>query len=512
MKKIPTKSKSLLLLFTLVISLVTAIFPAFTTNAASDLPDPSVKGSLTVHKLSRASSSNLPGDGLELADPSVHGKPLAGAGFTLYKVNAGYKMTDQTTVAEAKANATVVGSEQITATDGITKFDNLEIGYYVLSETTTPAGYAGAVDSIITLPIGITETGTGWNYDLHVYPKNVKDDEISKEVTTTSPQYTVGDVVGWQFQAKVEYDLYTDTPAEAFGSFKVTDPLDKRLDFGQTTSVRALGGVAGPIVLAATDYTEVYNAATNTVTWELTQAGLKKVDQEAAKEIEISFNTVINNKAISGTPAGTPSISNGGELDIKDNNGTDGKNAEVDDKEKPSVDLAGVVINKVDSKDDTIALAGAKFKIATSLANAKAGTYIQDAAGADIEVVTGDNIDTATIEKGYGMFTGLALNASGDTEFYLVEVEAPTGYVKRQSVILATIPAGDKKVTIKVLNQKIGDPAIDEENPTFLLPNTGGIGSLIFWISGLALIAVGAFLLFFLKRKKEDDEEQVVAH
>ncbi|MFV0364526.1 MAG: LPXTG cell wall anchor domain-containing protein [Suipraeoptans sp.] len=57
-------------------------------------------------------------------------------------------------------------------------------------------------------------------------------------------------------------------------------------------------------------------------------------------------------------------------------------------------------------------------------------------------------------------------------------------------------------VSIRVLNQKPTDPPIEgEDKPTFQLPVTGGIGTMIFIIVGLTLI-VGALLVIVKNRKR----------
>ena len=70
-----------------------------------------------------------------------------------------------------------VGIEQKTKA-GMTKFDNLELGLYLVVETTKPAAVTEAVEPfLVSVPMTkVGENGnadpTEWLYDIHVYPKN----------------------------------------------------------------------------------------------------------------------------------------------------------------------------------------------------------------------------------------------------------------------------------------------------------------------------------------------------
>ncbi|MDL2324374.1 SpaH/EbpB family LPXTG-anchored major pilin [Ruminococcaceae bacterium OttesenSCG-928-A16] len=498
---------------------------AVTAFAAEEpgLPDMTrTDGSITVHKYASASSSQVPGDGLQITDPSGLGTALDNVGFTLWQVDSSYEVTAATTVDEAKANATSLG--EVLTEGGVAEWTNLAMGYYVLEETPPPTPnekYEPAAPAIITLPMGITSTGRGWNYNVHVYPKNVKTDDITKEVVAAAAQYNVGDTVSWKIDAKIKANLVANA---VYGSMTVTDVLDARLTYTEDSDVvTAMGGKSAPLALArGVDYTVdtsiVVNPsdemASSVVTWALTEAGMDKVAADGSTSLSISFDTVVNINAQDGTPPGSPSITNGASVawdNVTDNgDGTSTVDpvtpAEIAEEDKASIDLAGIEIIKVDSQDTTILLNGAEFKIALTEAQAQSGDFLKRGANdtEDIVIITGDNPSTTDSESGWAMFTGLPLAADHDTNgttFYLVETKAPSGYVLRQSIVQVTIAAGSKKVTTEVLNQKIGDPPLDEDRPTFQLPATGGIGTTLFIIVGVALMA-GAVILLVKSRKK----------
>lgn len=152
--------------------------------------DTSLKGSLTIHKYEYNGNSGKPGTG-ETSDasnvPSPDAKPLEGAGFTLYKVaNAddltNYYSTNPTDLPKVgsylsdgkidNSKVKITISEKKTNNDGIVKFENLAVGFYVVIETSTPDKVTTpAAPFLVSIPM-TTVSGDSWLYDVHVYPKN----------------------------------------------------------------------------------------------------------------------------------------------------------------------------------------------------------------------------------------------------------------------------------------------------------------------------------------------------
>lgn len=170
--------------------------------------DTSKKGSITIHKY--LVKGELPTGGsnygeeltdtsnLKEADGTAY-EAAGGVGFSIYKVmnakdlvayydgkyagaepNAKAYTVDadggQVTLGESHYSR--VGREQKTAPDGTTKFNNLELGLYLVVETTKPAAVTEAVAPFL-VSVPMTKVGadgnadpTQWLYDIHVYPKN----------------------------------------------------------------------------------------------------------------------------------------------------------------------------------------------------------------------------------------------------------------------------------------------------------------------------------------------------
>lgn len=145
-------------------------------------------GSITIHKYEYNGSGGEAGTG-ETTDVVPEGaKALEGAGFTIYKVA---NVNDLTTYYSANPtdlpsvdtyvengkikseySTNQVGKEVKTNAEGIAEFKSLELGFYVVVETTTPDKVTTPVEPFIVSVPMTTKDGDNWLYDVHVYPKN----------------------------------------------------------------------------------------------------------------------------------------------------------------------------------------------------------------------------------------------------------------------------------------------------------------------------------------------------
>ncbi len=158
--------------------------------AGPDTIDTGRKGSLTIHKYTEGSVAGRIGTGTTADEANLPegAEPLAGAGFTIYKVAdvndlTNYYSTNPTDLPNVNnyvENGAIkaqyaddqVGNEVITGTDGIARFEDLALGFYVVVETTTPDLVTDPMDPFIVSVPMTTVDGDSWLYDVHVYPKN----------------------------------------------------------------------------------------------------------------------------------------------------------------------------------------------------------------------------------------------------------------------------------------------------------------------------------------------------
>ena len=134
-----------------------------------------------------------------------------------------------------------------------------------------------------------------------------------------------------------------------------------------------------------------------------------------------------------------------------------------------------------------------------------------------------NEVEASVDSDGYLVFSGL-----GAGEYTLVETVAPTGYnldSTEQKIVIGnvenkpdlagpgwTVKDGDKAVV------NVADTALTEDNnytvitklvinkKGIILPATGGIGTVLFYVIGSALIA-GAGVLFVTKKRKTVKEK-----
>ena len=216
-------------LLTLGMTLSMMTMTAFAADPSAKMPtidtDSDKTGTVTIHKYTSGNGMGSVGNGTEAhpGDFPTGAEPLKGAGFTLYQVvdkggmEAYYKADpkDLPDVSEyvepdgtiKKAYSGNATSEGLTDKNGTATFSGLELGFYVVIETTVPDAVTTPMKPfLLSVPMTTTD-GSDWLYDIHVYPKNetgygkislektgVKDDEkisgatfaLQKKSDTTS--------------------------------------------------------------------------------------------------------------------------------------------------------------------------------------------------------------------------------------------------------------------------------------------------------------------------------------
>ena len=156
--------------------------------------DESKTGSITIHKyLQKNAQEKNDGTGEDGQNAPAGAEVAEGVGFTVYQVMSkadllNYYNGEGATVtiddyADVNNNKLKNGvdpikkyGEEKTNEKGVVKFDNLEIGLYVVMETYKPASVTQAVKPfLVSIPMtrkGDVKKGEEWLYDVVVYPKN----------------------------------------------------------------------------------------------------------------------------------------------------------------------------------------------------------------------------------------------------------------------------------------------------------------------------------------------------
>lgn len=252
-----------------VMALSVCALPAAAADGADATPtapststiDTGKKGSITIHKYLvegdvTTGSSNY---GEKLTDEPAY-EAAKDVGFSIYQVmtakelvayyngkdNTEPKASDYTINETDKTKVTTKGGEeykrsgeeQKTDATGVTTFNQLEVGLYLVVETTKPAAVTEEVEPFL-VSVPMTKVGksgkddpTQWLYDIHVYPKNstqtgticlkkqgrVGGTEISNPTDLNGVQFklerlkegkTVDENDAWEIVKNGKSDLYT---------------------------------------------------------------------------------------------------------------------------------------------------------------------------------------------------------------------------------------------------------------------------------------------------------------
>lgn len=446
-------------------------------------------------------------------------------------------------------NYTLTTNNNGEASVSLTK-NNLPDGVYVVVERNNAAVKAPIEPFYVMIPNTNAERN-GWDYDVLVQPKNdvidgpaIRKDviEIEREDKSGDEEQSVSAAVGEAFTWIVRGDV----PVDLAGARKyvITDELDYRLTFtGEEDVVVKVENVSaeandsadeGNVLTKGADYTltvengttDINGKAKDIQKWEvaLTEDGRKKVAEFAAVntvdanldskidcsdvEVRVYFDTVIDTDAVV-----SDKIPNDAELEYISSIGF----RYVTESDEPTVYTCGINLYKYNAKNEAEALGGARFKLVKKVdatdPNAVAlvtqeGTmvYVADAWFYDNPAMVGekkteiltsfDNPETKDVnEAGLAYMYGLA-----EGDYYLIETKAPANYNLLRHPVKVQLGESNVLATSRIANSN-----------AFMLPETGGIGTLIFKICGGALIVAAVTVLVVKKVKEnrnEDEEEE----
>ncbi|MDQ0361220.1 SpaH/EbpB family LPXTG-anchored major pilin [Breznakia pachnodae] len=503
---------------------LTMVVGLFSANTQANDSLPADTGSLTIHKylMDDVNNAGPNGIGTELtpAQLPTGAAPLQGVAFDLYKIDttAGvpmggdvkYTISGTTLTVDDNGTKTTypltLVSQQLTDVNGEAKWSALAKGYYFAVENladSTPKTAAGdpvtigtsVAPFVVAVPM-TNPAGSGWLTDVHAYPKN-EPLTVDKEVDDTS--VTVGDIVKYTIKPSVPSDIETSK------SYVVTDLLDEALTFDATSlkvyELNGDGSVNTAKEIAASNYTvaQAPSGTSNKITVTFNDTG-RSTALKGKKKIGVVFNAAVNSKVldkIDHSVENKASVSFTNEYD----------QASTTESTPTNTHTGSVKIEKT-ANDTSNALAGAKFQIASSLANAKAGNYLKkDAAGniidfgetgyaaANVWELTTDASGIAIFE-GLEDYTGTAASPVYNS-YWLVETFAPGDYNLLSDPVQVTFTAGSTSAnaythTVGVVNTK-----------EFVLPSTGGNGTVIFTIAGIAIIGLAGIMLITSKKSKK---------
>lgn len=447
--------------------------------------------------------------------------PLANIMFDIYKVatfaqlESGEVVLSQQPTAEEidkykhidNLVTTLKTNSQGMATYNFTE-SGLEDGVYMIVELFSDATTGPVAPFFLAVP-GTAEDGTAPEYTLNVNPKNVTETgpEIFKDVTEIgkdSDSFDVGQTHTWIIRSTIPAGIGNAK------KYVITDELDDRLTYeAGSPSVRLYTKAGTELTLSIGDHYTLEEGE-NRFSISLTPAGMayaanSQGEGEQEPELRVYFQAVINENAAMGE-----TIPNDAHLEYTNSAGIQYE----DDSDIPEVHTGGKNILKTDA--ESAPLAGATFKLARAateeeILDTSVVKDILQVNGEDLTVVYVDFHATkdmseekvsevTTDQEGKAAFYGLAYG-----EYYIVETKAPAGYNLLTQPIQITInESSHVTAEDKWLNSEnqYADNTLQIVNTKFVLPETGGMGTALFTITGLGIIGTAGMLLFLNRKKK----------
>lgn len=476
---------------------------------------------LTIHKL----KGGFVGTNQWGVEQNVAGTPLNGIAFDVYKVRdidlstiegwKKYSQLDPTNVDQYATDANYV--KTLTTANGGVASDTLPIGVYVVKENLSksnpdPAGtYSPAAPFMTALPF-TNEEGTGWNKDVHVYPKN---QELKSTKTVTDQGKHAGQ--------EITYDLKGDVPpipgtvtGDYYTEYVLVDTYDsqKWTPKKDSVSVKVTGGagltfetkdftVSGPADKPAGAPPEL--TGDKQITVSLTGDGLRKLEEY------VRANSTVTGMQVVATVKGdlnatlTPGpLKN--QLHLV-SGGTGKPRTQTPDVETESK-FGKISVTKVDSKDNDKQLAGATFelhKCENSNEVGKPGKLIADSK----QTVNGADSWTSDA-NGALTITGIQLedwyNGASQTDAFdycLVETEAPAGYELLPEPVLVPVNQALPDSGTNAFTAAANVANVETTTATFKLPATGEWGR--WWIVLGGVLAVLAALTVLYRNGRRND-------
>ena len=450
--------------------------------------------------------------------------PLANIEFELYqvatmadlesgKVILGEKPTEED-IANYKQNAPIAVLKtdvQGFATYNFTEND-MPDGVYMIVERYS-AATTGPVEPFFIIVPGTTPSGDGYAYTITVNPKNTTEQgpDIQKDVTkldNNHDSYNVNEEHTWIIRGGVPAGIGNAT------KYEISDTIDYRLTYQKGSPIVKLATKEGTeldlnagIHYTLSEGTTVVEGRTvDCFRVSLTSAGMTYVAQNlgsgsAIPEVRVYYNAIINSNASMGEE-----IPNQAHLDYTNSAGVDYDA----DSDEPEVHTGGTNILKTDAAGNV--LEGAVFKIARKAMADESAADVLTVDGETIEIVFEDFYMTSDLSG--EMVTEVTTDAEGKAviyglaygTYYIVETKAPAGYNLLTAPIKVEIHAASHLTEVDGVMDQDGnviDNTVKVINTRFVLPETGGVGTSVFTVTGFAIIATGATLIAMNSKKKK---------
>ena len=370
---------------------------------------------------------------------------------------------------------------EIVAANGTATFANLAMGEYFIRPTSSTSVYQLMLQKI-------EPTVVDGTYKIDNEKFTAKKSEVTITKTADKTSVTKNE--------KVNYTITVDIPTYSVNStdksFYVSDLLPDGLTIDTASIKVKIDGADVDTAAYTLDTTAVaeytfklsVSAAQYTANWSA----------NGGKQLEITYTATLNN---GNTTAVNDKETNTATFDYSFypyvENSHKQKTASAD------VTTFAIKIDKYADDSSSTKLAKAKFDLY------RTATQAEIDAGTSVEIphtaVKGIKLESGLVTDNNGSATFEKYQANGTHyTYYLVETQAPSGYNILDHAVEVHFTDADVSTTDGVYTVRISNKT------GFRLPITGGTGTVIFTVVGIALM-VGAVVLLVLSRKKSKAKE-----
>ena len=453
-----------------------------------------------------------------------------------------------TTVKNALEVAVKNGGVAMNETDatGHTSASNMEQGLYLVVETRVPEMVTSTCNPFFaSLPM-TTIDGAEWNYDVTVYPKNQTGNPTLDKTVRESKNSTgknngsltdikdgyahtatasVGDVVDYQIISTLPT---ITSKASSLSEYTYVDTLSKGIKYNKNDVVIEFFKDAGCTDKITTwnensgKFTVTYDDTANTMTIKMTEAGLNEINES---------ESVYTDSVKRGYSDGTMRITYAATLTTDAQMGdTDNPNEVVLTWKRTNTtyfdtlndcchvytygvdilkqfsdgkgNIQNVKFNLYNDTDDVYIVAeqkdGVYYAKGIAAKKADATTFVPDSSGhiivKGLEDDTYSLVEVAT-DKGYILLKDaielvIKTSENGQCEKCGAKLLTASATVNGKD---ATMTDGNAIVPLTVIN-----------NPGFDLPRTGGYGTWMFTIGGVALLGAATFIVIRSRKHKSE--------
>ena len=365
--------------------------------------------------------------------------------------------------------------------DGTATFANLAMGEYFIRPTSTTSVYQLMLQKL-------EPTVSGGKYVIDDLTFGAKREEVSVDKAANKTSVTK--------KEKVTYTITVDIPTYASQavdkSFYVSDLLPNGLTIDPASIKVQIDGTDVDTAAYTLDTTAVAE-----YTFKLSVSAEQYTDNWSAnggKQLVITYTATLNDN---GTTEVNTKETNKVTFDYS--NYPYVENSHKQKTDTVDVTTFAIKIDKYVKNDEHAKLANAKFDLY------RTATHAEVIAGSAVNIpytnVNGIKLESDLVTDANGTATFAKYEANGTNyDYYLVETRAPSGYNILDNAVKVNFTDTEVEATAGVYTVKVPNSS------GIQLPITGGTGTVIFTIIGIALM-VGAVVLFVVSRKKAKESK-----